>query len=99
VKKLTIIYVGLSLAIATSLFASGNHKHNETETGSINNHMGDHMHNGKMMNHSNPNGMTNEQMKKMHQNNHKGDHMHNGKMMNHSNPNGMTNEQMKNMKH
>lgn len=88
-KQLIKIFLGFSLITSTALFANSQ------------NHMGDHMHNGVMTNHSNPNGMTNEQMKELQeqQNNHMGDHMHNGVMTNHSNPNGMTNEQMKEQEH
>ena len=73
-KKMLTITLGLSFVIISNLYASGNHQ-------------GDHMHEGIMMNHSNPNGMTNEQMSN-NVNNHQGDHMHKGKMTNHSNPNG-----------
>lgn len=50
-KKVSITLVVASL-LAGALYANGNH-------------MGDHMHNGKMMNHANANDMTD--MKKMHQ--------------------------------
>lgn len=34
-----------------------------------NNHMGDHMHNGEMMNHGNPKGMTDKKMQMIKHNN------------------------------
>jgi len=54
-KKIVTSILGASL-LAGALYASGDH-------------MGNHMHEGKMMNHGNPNGMTNmnmSEMKKMH---------------------------------
>ena len=102
-KKSSILILGLSLITSVSLYAGGSHghEHKEDTKTSVNNHMGDHMHEGKMMNHSNPNGMTDKQMDKMKNskdNDHMGDHLHEGKMMNHSNPNGMTNKEMNEMK-
>ena len=54
-KKITTLVSGLSLFVSTALMAHGN----------IPTHTGNHMHEGKMTNHSNPNGMTDVQMKKM----------------------------------
>lgn len=51
-KKISTIVIGLSLLTSTALFASGDH-------------MGDHMHNGKMANHMNPGGKTDKEMNKM----------------------------------
>jgi hypothetical protein len=86
-KKLTTIILGLSLIASAALYAGGtHHKNNKVE--SSNNHMGDHMHEGKMTNHMNPNAKTNKE------NNHMGNHMHEGKMTNHMNPNAMTNKEM-----
>jgi hypothetical protein len=56
-RKIKTIVMGLSLIASSALFADSN------------NHMGDHMHNGVMTNHNNPNGMTNAQMNKMSQGN------------------------------
>ena len=92
-KRFSIILLGVSLFTSAALFATGSH--GEEVKASSNNHMGDHMHEGKMMNHSNANGMTNKEMKTPKENDHMGDHMHEGKMMNHSNTNGMTNNEMK----
>jgi len=50
-KKLTVSLLGASL-LAGALFANSDH-------------MGNHMHEGKMMNHSNMSGMTDKQMAKM----------------------------------
>jgi hypothetical protein len=49
-KKIVATLLGTSL-LAGALFANGEH-------------MGDHMHNGVMTNHMNPNGMTNQQMER-----------------------------------
>ena len=54
-KKITTIVLGLSLFVSSALMAHGN----------LPTHTGNHMHEGKMTNHSNPNGMTDIQMKKM----------------------------------
>ena len=64
-KKMSTIIVGLSLFASSALFASGSgsHGHND-EAKTTNNHMGDHMHEGKMQNHMNENGMTDAKMKK-----------------------------------
>ena len=95
-KKLTTIILGLGLLASTSLYAGGTND-NKTKVESSNNHMGDHMHEGKMSNHMNPNAMTNKKMSEMKEkkeNNHMGDHMHEGKMKNHMNPNAMTNKEI-----
>ena len=60
-KRFSIILLGVSLFTSAALFATGSH--GEEVKASSNNHMGDHMHEGKMMNHSNTNGMTNNEMK------------------------------------
>jgi len=54
-KKITTLVLGLSLFASSALMAHSN----------IPTHTGNHMHEGKMSNHSNPNGMTDAQMKKM----------------------------------
>ncbi len=54
-KKITTMVLGLSLFASSALIA-----HSDIPT-----HTGNHMHEGKMANHSNPNGMTDTQMKKM----------------------------------
>jgi len=54
-KKITMLVLGISLFASSALMA-----HSDMPT-----HTGNHMHEGKMANHSNPNGMTDEQMKKM----------------------------------
>lgn len=54
-KKITTLVLGLSLFASSALIA-----HSDIPT-----HTGNHMHEGKMANHSNPNGMTDTQMKKM----------------------------------
>ena len=59
-----ILTIGLSFVIMSNLYASGDHQ-------------GDHMHEGKMTNHSNSNGMTNEQMRKMSLNEKVANHEHN----------------------
>jgi hypothetical protein len=51
-KKITTTIFGLSLMTSTLLMASGDHT-------------GDHMHEGKMQNHMNENGMTNKHKKEM----------------------------------
>jgi len=54
-KRITTIVFGLSLFTSSALMAHGD----------IPSHTGNHMHEGKMTNHMNPNGMTDTQMKKM----------------------------------
>jgi hypothetical protein len=50
-KKITLTLIGASL-LAGALYASGDH-------------MGDHLHEGKIMNHTNSNGMPDQQIEKM----------------------------------
>jgi len=49
-KKISTIVIGLSLIVSSALYADNN------------DHTGDHMHQGKMANHANANGMTNSSM-------------------------------------
>ena len=56
-KKITTTILGLSLMASTALFAHGDKK--------VNDHTGDHMHEGKLTNHSNTNGMPDSHMKNM----------------------------------
>lgn len=63
-KKIIVTLCGASL-LAGALYANGDH-------------MGDHMHNGVMTNHSNPNGMTNAQMNQSNMNAYHHDMMVNG---------------------
>jgi len=93
-KKMTTVILSASFLVSSALFAHGG----STQSNSNNTHMGDHMHNGKMSNHANSDGMTDAQMKKMANETHMGDHMHNGKMSNHANSDGMTDAQMKTSK-
>ena len=106
-KKLSKILLGLSLLAGGSLYAAGAHDHEhkaETATTETTDHMGNHMHEGKMTNHMNMDGMTDAEMKKnmnekTETTDHMGNHMHEGKMTNHMNIDGMTDEEMKkNMK-
>ena len=92
-KKVAVVTLTISLMAGSTLFAHGTANTNSSNS----NHMGNHMHNGKMTNHANKNGIPDTQVKKMGSNTHTGDHMHNGKMTNHANNNGMTNTQMKKM--
>lgn len=84
-KKSITVLLGVCLSVS-SVYAGSNH-------------VGDHMHEGKMTNHSNPNSMTNRQISNMdnmnnNANNHQGDHMHEGKMANHSNPNRASSKEL-----
>jgi hypothetical protein len=103
-KKLSTILLGLSLLAGASLYAAGAHDHEHKATTETTDHMGDHMHEGKMTNHMNMDGMTDAEMKKnmnekTETTDHMGNHMHEGKMTNHMNMDGMTDEEMKkNMK-
>mgnify|MGYP003456573960 CR=1 FL=1 len=54
----------ISLFISINLYANESNKSQNQH----NNHIGNHMHDGKMMNHMNMNGMTDEEMKNMHKN-------------------------------
>lgn len=65
-NKLTKILLGLSLLAGSALYASGSHSdEHKTKVESSNDHMGNHMHEGKMTNHMNMDGMSDEEMKKM----------------------------------
>ena len=70
-KKLSKILLGLSLLAGGSLYATGANDHeHKTETSTVaetTDHMGNHMHEGKMTNHMNMDGMTDEERKKMHE--------------------------------
>ena len=59
-KKITTAILGLSLMASSSLFAHGDMAKTK------NDHMGNHMHEGKMQNHMNENGMPDAQMKAYH---------------------------------
>lgn len=65
-KKLSKILLGLSLLAGGSLYATGANDHeHKTETSTVaetTDHMGNHMHEGKMTNHMNMDGMTTKQM-------------------------------------
>ena len=80
VQVLRKVIFGGSLLTSTVLLASGNHDGGHEDMSKMqnmdmnkvhkkmtktNNHMGDHMHNGKMQNHMNANGKTNEQEAKL----------------------------------
>lgn len=116
------IVLSASLLTSTMLMASGSHGGGHEDMSKMqnmdmnkmhkkmtktNNHMGDHLHNGKMQNHMNSNGKTNAQLAKLKKskevtktnvqskvNNHMGDHMHNGKMQNHMNQDGKPNAKL-----
>jgi len=86
-KRLSTVLLGLSLFVGGILYADSSHgNEHKTKVQSSNNHMGDHMHEGKMINHMNKDGKTEKEM----ENNHMGDHMHEGKMTNHMNKDGKT---------
>ena len=86
-KKLSTVLLGLGLFINGALYAA---EANKQAT-----HMGDHMHEGKMMNHMNMNGMSDEEMKKMHD---KMNGMNEEEMKKtHEKMDSMTNEEMKKM--
>lgn len=66
-KKLTMSILGISL-LSGALLAHGGNSENmmkDKKQEKNSNHMGDHMHNGKMMNHGNSDGMTDKQIHKM----------------------------------
>jgi len=63
-KKLSTVLLGLGLFVSSALYAAEANKSTAQQA----THMGDHMHEGKMMNHMNMNGMTDEEMKNMHKN-------------------------------
>ena len=54
----------MSLVVSANLYANESNKSQNQH----NNHIGNHTHDGKMMNHMNKNGMTDEEMKNMHKN-------------------------------
>lgn len=87
-KKITTIVMGLSLLASSALYASSTQGHDKKEEATAN-HMGDHMHKGKMQNHMNENAMTDAQMKENMKN------MDHGKMM----ANMDHDKMMKNMDH
>src|SRR5574344_1620173 len=98
-KKLSTVLLGLGLLVSSALYAAEANK----STAHQSSHMGDHMHEGKMMNHMNMNGMTDEEMKKTHE---KMDNMTNEEMKkmhqdmaNEKTKNGMSDEEMKKMGH
>ncbi len=59
-KKFKIMLMISSLFLGAVVYASGSHEGGHDTN---NNHLGDHMHNGKMSNHMNPNGATNKDLK------------------------------------
>ena len=59
-KKLSTVLLGLGLFVSSALYAAEANKSTTQQA----THMGDHMHEGKMMNHMNMNDMSNEEMKK-----------------------------------
>ena len=88
-KKLSTVLLGLGLLVSSALYAAEANKSTAQQA----THMGDHMHNGKMMNHMNMNGMTDEEMKKMHD---KMNGMNDEEMKkNHEKLDSMTTEEMK----
>lgn len=98
-KKLSTVLLGLGLLVSSALYAAEANK----STAHQSSHMGDHMHEGKMMNHMNMNGMTDEEMKKNHE---KLDSMTTEEMKkmhqdmaNEKTKNGMSDEEMKKMGH
>lgn len=98
-KKLSTVLLGLGLFVSSALYAAEANKSATPQA----THMGDHMHEGKMMNHMNMNGMTDEEMKKNHE---KLDSMTTEEMKkmhqdmaNEKTKNGMSDEEMKKMGH
>jgi hypothetical protein len=98
-KKLSTVLLGLGLFVSSALYAAEANKSTAQQA----THMGDHMHEGKMMNHMNMNGMTDEEMKKNHE---KLDSMTTEEMKkmhedmaNEKTKNGMSDEEMKKMGH
>lgn len=98
-KKLSTVLLGLGLFVSSALYAAEANKSTTQQA----THMGDHMHEGKMMNHMNMNGMTDEEMKKNHE---KLDSMTTEEMKkmhqdmaNEKTKNGMSDEEMKKMGH
>ena len=58
-KKLSTVLLGLGLFVSSALYAAEANKSTTQQA----THMGDHMHEGKMMNHMNMNGMTDEEIR------------------------------------
>lgn len=63
----TISLFLISLVVSANLYANESSK-SKNEYENNNDHMGNHIHDGKMTNHMNMNGMTDEEMKNMHKN-------------------------------
>ena len=63
----TISLFLISLVVSANLYANESSK-SKNEYENNNDHMGNHIHDGKMINHMNMNGMTDEEMKNMHKN-------------------------------
>ncbi len=64
-KKFLLFLILLFISI--NLYANKSSK-SKNEYENNNDHMGNHMHDGKMTNHMNMNGMSDEEMKNMHKN-------------------------------
>lgn len=64
-KKISLLLI--SLVVSANLYANESSK-SKNEYENNNDHMGNHIHDGKMTNHMNMNGMTDEEMKNMHKN-------------------------------
>ena len=58
-KKLSTVLLGLGLFVSSALYAAEANKSTTQQA----THMGDHMHEGKMMNHMNMNDMTDEEIR------------------------------------
>ncbi len=56
-KKISTVILMLSLLTSSALYASS------SETKKVNDHIGDHMHMGKMINHMNKDGKINKEIK------------------------------------
>ena len=82
----TISLFLISLVVSANLYANESSK-SKNEYENNNDHMGNHIHDGKMTNHMNMNGMTDEEMKNMSQEDmkevHKNMPNHNMNHMNH----------------
>lgn len=62
-KRLSTILLGLGLLAGSALYAGGSHSdETSTKVEALNNHMGNHMHEGKMTNHMNMDVKTTEEM-------------------------------------
>ncbi|PRM99980.1 hypothetical protein [Aliarcobacter cryaerophilus] len=87
-KKISLFLI--SLFISTNLYANESNK-SQNQHDNHNNYMGNHMHDEKITNHTNINGMTDQDIKNMHKNMsqedmkemHKNMLNHNMKHMNH----------------